>query len=218
MVMSGCFRYTQTSSSSEEKIGTKNIFASQEKHVIERKKTEQHLTKNTEPEKHRFDYVPHQENTAETQTEPKEMTKESRVNQPTDSEISKKRRKIHHKTIAKRILPKEETEYIEQETKLRMIQQEIEASGYVLNQEDNPEVLRRDPLAQYEGFRITFRAKDGKYLPPFEKTVERNLEEKFAKNFRRIYRGKMSRVQEGIYVIDFIPQEYLPQYKQDELR
>jgi hypothetical protein len=107
--------------------------------------------------------------------------------------------------------------YASLERKLRTVRREIEGGGYILDEANNPKILKKNALQPYDGFRLTFKAKEGKHLFILERKVEQDLEERYAKNFRRIFRGKMSKVQEGIYVVDFIPQEHLQTYKKHEL-
>lgn len=107
--------------------------------------------------------------------------------------------------------------YASLERNLRTIRREIEEGGYILDETNNPKILKKSLLQTYDGFRLTFKAKEGKHLPILERKVEQDLEERYAKNFRRIYRGKMSKIQEGIYVVDFIPQEHIQMYKKHEL-
>ena len=121
-------------------------------------------------------------------------------------------------TPKQRLALKQPDTYSEQLKKLQAIRRDLEEKGYILDEANYPKVLKKDALENYQGFRVTFRAREKKYLPSFEKTVERELEQQFAHNFRRIYRGTMSNGREGIYVVDFIPQENLQTYQKNELR
>ncbi len=107
--------------------------------------------------------------------------------------------------------------YLDQERMLDIIQRELEEHGYISGKSTESKLLKKDVLINYEGFRITFIIQEGESALSFEKKIEKGLEEKLLKNFRRIYRGKMSNPRDGIYVVDFIPQEKLNNYKKYEL-
>ena len=143
-------------------------------------------------------------------------TKRSRRTQPA-KKPQKSQRALSKKTSQKTPEPTEQRYYASLEGKLRKIRREIEEGGYILDEANNPKVVKKNLLKTYDGFRLTFKAKERRHLPVLERKVEKDLEERYAKNFRRIYRGKMSKIQEGIYVVDFIPQEHLQTYKKNEL-
>ncbi len=106
--------------------------------------------------------------------------------------------------------------YLDQAHALDKIQRELEGHGYVLEKSSELKLLKKDILTNYEGFRITFMIQEESALY-FEKKIEKELEKVFLKNFRRIYRGKMSEPRDGVYVVDFIPQEKMNNYKKYEL-
>ncbi len=107
--------------------------------------------------------------------------------------------------------------YLDQARTLDKIQRELEERGYLSEKSTESKLLKKDMLISYEGFRITFIMQEGESTLYFEEKMEKELEVKFLKNFRRIYRGKMSKPRDGIYIVDFIPQEKMNDYKKYEL-
>lgn len=72
-------------------------------------------------------------------------------------------------------------------------------------------------LPQYNGFRISFYATNQKVAIEFEEQLEITFSLREKKQFQRIYRGTKSNLNEGFYVVDFIPVDKIAVYKRTEL-
>ena len=72
-------------------------------------------------------------------------------------------------------------------------------------------------LPEYDGIRISFYATNQSMAMEFEERLEISLMLKERMYYQRIYRGTLSDLENGHYVIDFIPVHHIVKYKRNEL-